>query len=107
MYWADRKLRCCCAVAINPLFFDSAELLDSPKAIAAYVEAAFEGGDTALIAHALGAAARARGMTQIAHDAGMSRDAVYKALSRDGNLTLATLSKVMGALGLRLTAKAV
>jgi probable addiction module antidote protein len=104
MYWADRKLRCCCAVAINPLFFDSAELLDSPEAIAAYVEAAFEGGDTALIAHGLGAAARARGMTQIAHDGGMSRDAVYKALSRDGN---PTLSKVMGALGLRLTAKAV
>ncbi len=87
--------------------WDSAELLDSPEAIEAYVEAAFEDGDTAVIAHALGVVARARGMSQIARDAGMSRDAVYKALSRDGNPTLATLSKVMAALGLRLTAKAV
>jgi probable addiction module antidote protein len=94
-------------MALKTSVWDSAELLDSPEAIAAYVEAAFEDGDTALIAHALGVVARARGMTQIAHDAGMSRDAVYKALSRDGNPTLATLSKVMGALGLRLTAKAV
>jgi probable addiction module antidote protein len=94
-------------MALKTSVWDSAELLDSPEAIAAYVEAAFEDGDTALIAHALGVVARARGMTQIAHDAGMSRDAVYKALSRDGNPTLATLSKVMAALGLRLAAKAV
>jgi probable addiction module antidote protein len=85
--------------------WDSAELLDSPEAIAAYIEAAFEQGDTALIAHALGVVARARGMSQIARDAGMTRDAVYKALSRDGNPTLSTLSKVMGAMGLQLTAK--
>lgn len=85
--------------------WDSAELLDRPEAIAAYIEAAFEDGDTALISHALGVVARARGMTQIARDAGMSRDAVYKALSRDGNPTLSTLSKVMGAMGLQLTAK--
>jgi probable addiction module antidote protein len=96
-----------CEMALKTSVWDSAELLDSPEAIAAYVEAAFEDGDTALIAHALGVVARARGMTQIARDAGLSRDAVYKALSRDGNPTLATLSKVMGALGLRLTAKAV
>jgi probable addiction module antidote protein len=94
-------------MALKTSVWDSAELLDSPEAIAAYVEAAFEDGDTALIAHALGVVARARGMTQIANDAGMSRDAVYKALSRDGNPTLATLSKVMAALGLRLAAKAV
>jgi probable addiction module antidote protein len=94
-------------MALKTSVWDSAELLDSPEAIAAYVEAAFEDGDTALIAHALGVVARARGMSQIARDAGMSRDAVYKALSRDGNPTLATLSKVMAALGLRLTAKAV
>jgi probable addiction module antidote protein len=87
--------------------WDSAELLDRPEAIAAYIEAAFEDGDTALISHALGVVARARGMSQIARDAGMTRDAVYKALSRDGNPTLSTLSKVMGAMGLQLTAKAV
>jgi probable addiction module antidote protein len=94
-------------MALKTSVWDSAELLDSPEAIAAYVEAAFEDGDTALIAHALGVVARARGMTQIANDAGMSRDAVYKALSRDGNPTLATLSKLMAALGLRLAAKAI
>jgi probable addiction module antidote protein len=87
--------------------WDSAELLDGPEAIAAYIEAAFEDGDSALIAHALGVVARAQGMTQIAKDAGMSRDAVYKALSREGNPTLATLSKVLGALGMKLTARAV
>ena len=87
--------------------WDTAVLLDSPEAITAYIEAAFEDGDTALISHALGVVARARGMSQIARDAGMSRDAVYKALSRDGNPTLSTLSKVMGAMGLQLSAKSV
>jgi probable addiction module antidote protein len=94
-------------MALNTTVWDSAEVLDRPEAIVAYVEAAFEDGDTALIAHALGVVAPARGMAQIAHDAGMSRDAVYEALSRDGNPTLATLSKVMAALGLRLAAKPV
>lgn len=61
--------------------------------------------ETALIAHALGVVARARGMGQIARDAGMRRDAVYKALSRDGNPKLSTLSKIVGAMGLQLTAK--
>jgi probable addiction module antidote protein len=93
-------------MAVKTSAWDSAELLDSPEAIAAYIEAAFEEGDTALIAHALGVVARARGMSQIARDAGMTRDAVYKALSRDGNPTLSTLAKVMGAMGLQLTAKA-
>jgi probable addiction module antidote protein len=69
--------------------------------------AAFDDGDTALISHALGVVARARGMSQIARDADMSRDAVYKTLSRDSNSTLSTLSKVMDAMGLQLTAKAV
>ena len=92
-------------MALVTSVWDTAELLDSPEAIAAYIEAAFEDGDTALISHALGVVARARGMSQIARDAGMSRDAVYKALSRDGNPTLSTLSKVMGAMGLQLSAK--
>jgi probable addiction module antidote protein len=93
-------------MALKKTTWDSAELLDSPETIAAYIEAAFEDGDPALIAHALGVVARARGMTQIARDAGMTRDAVYKALSRDGNPTLSTLSKVMNAMGLQLSAKA-
>ena len=78
-------------MALEKSTWDSAEFLDSLEAIAAYIEAAFEDGDTALISHALGVVARARGMTQIACDAGMTRNAVYKALSRDGNPTLSTL----------------
>lgn len=84
--------------------WDSAELLDSPEAIAAYIEAAFEDGDPSLIAHALGVVARARGMSQLARDAGLSRDAMYKALQPDGNPTLQTLTSVMKALGMKLSA---
>jgi probable addiction module antidote protein len=87
--------------------WDSAELLDSSEAMEAYIEAAFEDGDAALIAHALGVVARAQGMSKIAKDAGLSRDAVYKALSREGNPTLLTLSKVLSAMGMKLTARAV
>jgi probable addiction module antidote protein len=85
--------------------WDSAELLDSPEAIEAYLEAAFEEGDPSLIAYALGVVARAKGMTQIARDADLTRDAVYKALSREGNPTLSTLTKVMGAMGLKLAVR--
>ena len=83
--------------------WDSAELLDSPEAIAAYIEAAFEDGDSSLIAHALGVVARARGMSQLAKDAGLSRDALYKAFQPDGNTTLQTLTSVMNALGMKLS----
>ncbi len=83
--------------------WDSAELLDSPEAIAAYIEAAFEDGDPSLITHALGVVARARGMTQLAKEAGLSRDAMYKAFQPDGNPTLQTLTSVMKALGMKLS----
>ena len=84
--------------------WDSAELLDSPESVAAYIEAAFEDGDPSVIAHALGVVARARGMSQLAKDAGLSRDAMYKALQPDGNPTLQTLTSVMKALGMKLSA---
>ena len=87
--------------------WDSAELLESPEAIAAYIEAAFEDGDPSLITHALGVVARARGMTQLAKDAGLSRDAMYKAFQPDGNPTLQTLTSVMKALGMKLSAQTV
>jgi probable addiction module antidote protein len=87
---------------LKTTIWDSAELLDSPEAVAAYLEAAFEENDPALIAHVLGVVARAQGVAQVARDAGMTRDALYKALSSEGNPTLATLTKVMRALGLRL-----
>ena len=86
--------------------YDSAALLDSDEAVAAYMEAAFETGDAAFIAHAFGVAARAKGMTQIAKDAGLSRESLYRALGDNGNPEFATVLKVAKALGLRLTAVA-
>jgi len=63
-----------------------------------------ETGDPAFIADALGVIARARGMTELARDAGLSRESLYRALRADGNPELATVMKVIRALGLRLSA---
>jgi probable addiction module antidote protein len=86
--------------------YDSARYLDSDEAIAAFLEAAFETDDPAFIAHAFGIVARARGMTQIAKDAGLSRESLYRALGEAGNPEFATILKVAKALGLRLTVAA-
>jgi len=86
--------------------YDSARHLDSDEAVAAYMEAAFETEDPAFIVHAFAIAARAKGMTQIAKDAGLSRESLYRALGENGNPELATVLKVAKALGLRLTAVA-
>ena len=86
--------------------YDSARYLDSDEAIAAFMEAAFETGDPAFITHAFGIVARARGMTQIAKDAGLSRESLYRALGEGGNPEFATVLKVAKALGLKLTAVA-
>ena len=86
--------------------WDSAELLDTPEAIAAYLEAAFEEEDAALLTHALGVAARAKGMGKIAEEAGVTREALYKALSAEGDPRLSTFLGVLKALGLRLDIKA-
>ena len=82
--------------------FDPAQYLDSPAAIAAYLEEAFEIGDPAFIADALGVVAKAHGMTQVAKESGLGRESLYKALSSDGHPELATVIKVMRSLGLRL-----
>jgi probable addiction module antidote protein len=82
--------------------YDSAELLDTPEAVAAYLEAALETGDGAFITRAFGVIARARGMTQIAKDAGLSRESLYRALGENGNPEFSTVLKVAKALGLRL-----
>lgn len=92
-------------MAIETTKWDSAELLDTPEAVAAYLEAAFEDGDPKVIAHALGVIARARGMTAVAKDAGVTREALYKALSMEGDPRLSTLLGVMKALGVQLIAK--
>jgi probable addiction module antidote protein len=82
--------------------WDVADHLDSPDAIAAYLEAVFEDGNPALVAAALGDVARARGMTKIAREAGLTRASLYKALSADGRPEFATVMKVLSALGFKL-----
>ena len=86
--------------------WDSAELLESREDIAAYIEAAFEDGDPSVITHALGVVARAKGMSQVARETGLSREALYKALTPDGHPKLSTLLSVLKALGMKVTARA-
>jgi len=86
--------------------WDAAEHLKSDEDMAAYLEAALEDGDPALVAAALGDIARAKGMTEIAREAGLGRESLYKALSPGGNPEFATILKVVRALGLRLHATA-
>ena len=86
--------------------WDSAQLLDTPEALAAYIEAAIEDGDMKRLTHALGVAARAKGMSSVAAQAGVTREALYKALSAEGDPRLSTLTGVLKALGLRLTVEA-
>jgi len=87
--------------------WDPAEHLESEEDMAAYLEAALEDGDPALIAAALGDIARAQGMSAIARKTGLGRESLYKALSPDGNPEFSTVLKVVRALGLRLHATAV
>lgn len=88
--------------AIKTTVWDSAEYLSNPSSIAVYLEAAFEDGDPALIAAALGDVARAQGMTQLAGQAGVTREALYKALSPTGDPRLSTFFGVMKALGIKI-----
>jgi len=83
--------------------WDASGHLDDEAAIAAYLEAALEDGDPKLIAAAIGDVARARGIAQIARDAGLSRESLYRALSEDGNPEFGTVLRVLKALGVRLT----
>src|SRR6202789_630623 len=86
--------------------YDSAEYLGSEEAIHAYMEEALETNDPAFIARALGTIARARGMSQIAKKAGLSRESLYKALGAGGNPEFGTVIRVMQALGLELSVAA-
>ena len=81
------------------------EYLDDPESQAELLADAFETGDRVYIAHALGVVARARGMGSIAEEAGVTRAALYKALSEDGDPRLSTLLGVLKALGVQLSAK--
>ena len=87
--------------------WEAAEHLETDEDMVAYLEAALESGDASLVAAALGDIARAKGMTEIAREAGLGRESLYKALSPEGNPEFATVLKVVRALGLKLHAKAV
>ena len=88
--------------------YDVAEHLRTPEEMAAYLEACLEeaDGDAGFVAKALGDIARAKGMTQVARDAGLSRESLYKALSGDRSPSFDTILRVIDALGLKLHAKA-
>ena len=84
--------------------YDTAEHLRNEAEMAAYLEAALEDGDPRIVAAALGDIARAKGMSQLARQIGMSRESLYRALSPEGNPEMATFLKVVHALGIELHA---
>ena len=91
----------------EPIYeYDPAAALTDPESIAIFMSDAFETGDASYIAKALGVVARAKGMTQLAKETGVSREGLYKALSSDGNPEFSTVLKVIKALGLTLHATA-
>ncbi|MDJ0578588.1 addiction module antidote protein [Crocosphaera sp.] len=92
-------------MAIQTTRWDSAEHLKTEEDVQLYLEACLEeaGDDPALIIHAFGVIARAKNMSQLARDTGLSREGLYKALSPDGNPTFSTVAKVAKALGFKLT----
>lgn len=90
-------------MALETRPFDAAEYLDTPEAEAEYLAAAFESGDEVDIKRALATLARARGMTELAREAEVSRQALYKSLADNGDPKLSTLMGVLRALGLRMT----
>lgn len=82
--------------------FDVLEYLDSEEAMAAYLNAALEEGDVSMVSVALGDIARAKGMTKLSKETGITRDGLYKALSQTGNPSFDLVQKVVNALGLKI-----
>ena len=89
-------------MALQTTPWDSAEYLKTDEDIATYLDAVLEEGDPALVSHALGIIARARGINQMADETGLARDSLCDALSAEGKPEFATVLKVINALGLRL-----
>jgi probable addiction module antidote protein len=85
--------------------FDAADYLDSPELIADYLSEAFETGDERLIAKALGTVARAKGMSEVANETGLSRENLYRSLSEQGRPELATAMKVLDSFDMQLVVK--
>lgn len=94
-------------MTIETLPFDASEFLDSSEAQLELLQDALDSGETGYVAHALGIVARARGMTAIAKEAGVTREALYKALTEKGDPKLSTLLGVLKALGVTLSARPV
>ncbi len=96
-------------MAINTTSWDSAEYLKTEEDMQLYLEACIEesGDDPSFIIHALGVIARAKNMSQLARDTGLTREGLYKALSPEGNPTFSTVSKVAKALGFKLSVQPV
>ncbi len=94
-------------MATETTFFDAAEYLGDAESQEVLIKDAFESGDPHYIAHALGIIARARGMTQLSRDTGVTREALYKALSKDGDPRLSTFTSVLSALGVKVSAEMV
>ncbi|MDO8861626.1 putative addiction module antidote protein [Haliea sp. E1-2-M8] len=89
---------------VKPSRWGSAEYFQTEEDIQVYLEAVLEdeGDDPADIIHALGVVARAKNMSKLAREAGISREGLYKALSEEGNPTFATVAKIARALGLQI-----
>ena len=85
--------------------FDPAEYLTNPEPIAEFMSDALETGDTSYIAKAMGVVARAKGMSELARETGLSREQLYRSFSEHGNPTLKTLLAVMKALGVDMTVR--
>jgi probable addiction module antidote protein len=96
-------------MTIKTTRWDSAEHLKTDEDIQLYLEACLEdaGDDPTFIIHALGVIARAKNMSQLARDTGLTREGIYKAFSAEGNPTFSTVSKVAKALGLQITVQVV
>jgi probable addiction module antidote protein len=84
--------------------WDPARYLETDQDVAEFIDAVLEDGDPAVVAEAIGVVARARGMSQLARDSGLTCEGLYRALNREGNPEFATIMKVLGALGVRLRA---
>lgn len=85
---------------------DAADYVESGDDAVLLLRAAFEDGDAGVIAEAIGAVARSKGMSGVAEQTGLSRESLYRALSANGNPTLTTTLEVLKALGLKLTVSA-
>ncbi|CAN0490628.1 unnamed protein product, partial [Phaeothamnion confervicola] len=94
-------------MALKTTPFDPADYLTTPEHCAIFLTEALKSDDVAYVAHALGVVARARGMAGIAKKTGLSREGLYRTLSDKGNPELATILKVLEAVGLELVAKPV